>query len=99
MIRGAARTASPIQQSDLPPLGGREVQLVRLRLALIVVATALIAIVSGAALSAIVAPDPDGRLNAAIRSAPLVSLGAGRPAKRIPALYPRSRRELPARSW
>ena len=77
MIRGAARTASPIQQSDLPPLGGREVQLVRLRLALIVVATALIAIVSGAALSAIVAPDPDGRLNAAIRSAPLVSLGAG----------------------
>ena len=70
-------TASAIEPAAQPADHGRQVQVVRLRLALVVVATALIAIVAGAAVAAIVAPDPEHHLSAMVRSAPLPSLAAG----------------------
>jgi diguanylate cyclase (GGDEF)-like protein len=65
----------PIDSVEERDLSG-EVRLVRLRLGLVVVATTIIALVAGAAVGAIVAPDPEHRLGAAIHAAPLPWLAA-----------------------
>ncbi len=56
-----------VRASD-PTLG---VRLVQLRLALVLAATAFIAVITGAVLVSIVGPDPEHRLGMAIRSAPI----------------------------
>ena len=65
---------STIEQTAVPADSGREVHLVRLRLALVIIATALMASLAGGAVATVVAPDLGRYLGTLVRSAPLLSL-------------------------
>lgn len=63
--------AEPPPEQEARPVAGREIELVRFRLVLVVMATALISVLAGAVVLALVAPDPEHHLSSAIHAAPV----------------------------
>jgi hypothetical protein len=81
VVQTGGHRPSPILSNLAPPAAGREVAIVKLRVALVVVATALIALVTGAVVAAIVSPDPTHHLASVVRAAPLPPVSCSSPAR------------------